>query len=129
MSFEIHLIFENDEFLLQAFLIQTQEVVFLKMILESIVVDVVLMLAIARLSVTYVTSLMLVSAVGIQLIVPVEAFMTELAFWVAFETTLVNSTWVIIAELFVLAKLRDSKKFVFVCKDLFISSTQIAWRS
>jgi hypothetical protein len=99
---------------------------FLKVLLKSIIIDVVLMLAIAGLSVTDVTSLMLVSAVGIQFIITVETFVTEFTFGVAFETTLVNSTGSIVSELFVLAKLRDSEKFVFVCKDLFIPSTQIA---
>lgn len=99
---------------------------FLEVLLESIIVDVVLMLAIARLAVTDVTSLMLVSAVGIKFIITVETFVTEFTFGVALETTLVNSTGRIISELFVLAKLRDSEQFVFVCKDLFIPSTQVA---
>lgn len=99
--------------------------VFLEVFLESIIVDVVLVLAIARLSVTDVTSLMLVSAVGIQLVVPIEALVTKFTFRVAFESTLVNSAGCIISKFLVLAKLRDSEQFVFVCKDLFIPSTQI----
>lgn len=83
--------------------------VFLEVLLKSIVIDIVLVLAIARLSVTDVTSLMLVSAVSIQLVITVEALVTEFTFRVAFETTLVNSTGRIISEFFVLAKLRDSE--------------------
>lgn len=98
---------------------------FLEVLLERIIIDIVLM-AIPRLPVTDVTSLMLVSAVGIQFIVSVKALMTEFTFGMAFKPTLVDSTGSIISELFVLAKLRDSEQFVFVCKDLFIPSTQIA---
>jgi hypothetical protein len=83
------------------------------------------MTTIVMLSVTDMTSLMLVSAVRIQFIITVEAFVAEFTFGVAFETTLVNSARVVISELFVLAKLRDGEKFVFVCKDLFVPSTQI----
>lgn len=97
----------------------------LEVLLESIIVDIVLVLAIARLSVTDVTSLVLVSAVGIQLVIPVEALVTEFTFRVAFKSTLVNSAGCIISKLFVLAKLRDSEQLVLVCKDLFIPSTQI----
>lgn len=125
MSFEIHLTFKNNKFLLQAFLIQTEKVIFLKVVLEGIIVNVVLMAAIIRLSVTYVTSLVLVPTVGIQLIITVEAFATEFTFGVAFETTLVNGTGVIIPVLFVLAKLRNGEKFMLVCEDLFIPSAQI----
>lgn len=96
------------------------------MFLQSIVVYVVLMLAIARLSVTDVTSLMLVSAVGIKFIITVETFVTEFTFGVAFKSTLVKSAGRIVSELFVLAKLRDSEQFVFVCKDFFVPSTQVA---
>ena len=102
MSFKIHLTLENDEFLFQAFFVETQKVGFLEVLFESIVVNVVLVLAVPRLSVTNVTSLMLVSAMGIQFIVAVETFMTKFTFRMTFETTLVDGAWVVIPELFML---------------------------
>lgn len=92
MTLQIHLRLEHDELLIQALLVQTQVVVFLKMVLERGVIDVVLLLAMSGLSIADVASLMLVTAVCIQFVISVESLATETAFRVTSETALVNGT-------------------------------------
>jgi len=65
MGLQIHLRLEHDEFLIQALLVQAQEVVFLEMVLERSIIDVVLLLAMSGSSIANVASLMLVTAVCI----------------------------------------------------------------
>lgn len=101
--------------------------VLLKVVFKGVVIDVILVPAPTRLSITNMAPFMLISAVGVELIISVKAFATEFAFWVAFESTLINCTRRIIAVFLVFAKLRDSEKLMLVCKHFFVASTKIAF--
>lgn len=46
MTFEVHLRFEDDKLLVKTLFIKAEEVIFLEVILESVVVDVILLLLI-----------------------------------------------------------------------------------
>ena len=61
VSLEIHLRVEHNEFLLQALPVWAHEVVFPEMLFERIVVDVVLLLPAAILTIANMATLMLVS--------------------------------------------------------------------
>ena len=71
------------------------------------------------------TLLMLVSAVGVQLVSAVEPLSTETTLRMSFEATLVNSTRIIITEFFMLSKLLYGKQIMLVCKDLFVPRAEI----
>lgn len=123
MTLQIHLRLEHDELLIQALLVQAQVVVFLKMVLERGVIDVVLLLAMSGLSIADVASLMLVTAVCIQFVISVESLATETTFRVTSETALVNGTGDVVSVFFVFPQLRHGKEFVLVGEDLLVSST------
>ena len=61
MCLEIHLGLEDDELLLETLAVETEEVVFLEVVFESVVVDVVLLLAAAGATVTNVASFVTVT--------------------------------------------------------------------
>lgn len=61
MCLEVHLGLEDDELLLQTLLVEAQEVIFLEVVFESVVVDVVLLLAAAGATVTNVASFVTVT--------------------------------------------------------------------
>ena len=95
------------------------------MVFEGVIVDVVLLLAMSRSSVADVASLMSVTTVRIQLVISVEPFTTETAFWVPSETALVNGAWNVVTVLFVLAQLCRSEDFVLMSENFFVSSAKI----
>lgn len=125
VGLQIHLRLEHDKLLIQAFLVQAQEVVFLEMVLERGIINVVLLLAMSGSSIADVASLMLVTAVCIQFVISVESLATETTFGVTSETTLVNSTGDVISVFLVFPQLRHGEEFVLVGEDLLVSSTQI----
>ena len=61
MCLEIHLGLEDDELLLETLAVETEEVIFLEVVFESVVVDVVLLLAAAGATVTNVASFVTVT--------------------------------------------------------------------
>jgi hypothetical protein len=126
MSLQIHLRVENHEFLFQAFSIGAKEVVFAEVYLESIVVNKVLLLSPFISPVTYVTSLMLVSAMGIQLIVAIEALSTKATFWVSLETTLVDSSGVVVTKFLVFTQFSWCEELMLMCEHFFVSCTEVA---
>lgn len=71
------------------------------MLLEGVVINVVLLLAVGRASVTDVAAFMFITAVGVQLIITVESLATETALRVTLEATLIYSTRLVVARLFV----------------------------
>lgn len=125
MGLQIHLRLKHDELLFQALLVQAKEVVFLEVILQRIVVDVVLLLAMSGSSIADVASLMPVTAVSIQFVISVKSLATETALWVTSETTLVNGTWDVVSVFLVFPQFRHGKEFMLVGKDLLVSSTKI----
>ena len=126
MSLEIHLRIEHNELLLEAFSVWAREVVFLKVQLKRIVVDIILLLSAAFSAVTDMATLVLVPAMCVQLVVSIEALPTEAALRVTLETTLIDSARVVVAELLVLSQLSKREELVFVGEDFLVSRTQIA---
>ena len=64
----------------------------------------------------------------IELIIPVESLSTKSTLGMALETTLIDSTRVVIAELLMFPKLLCRKEFVLMCKDLLVPGTKITHR-
>ena len=67
-----------------------------------------------------------VSAMSIKLVLAIEALSTESALWVALEPALIDSTRIVVAELFMLSKFLLREEIVLVREYLFVASTQIA---
>ena len=126
MRLQIHLRLEDDELLLQAFLISAHEMVTPKVLLQRIVVDVILLLAAPIPAIANMASFMFVPTMDVQFIVSIESLTTETAFRMPFETALVDSARVIISKLLMLAQLLWGKELMLMCEDLLISCTQIA---
>lgn len=100
--------------------------VFSEMLFQAVIIDVVLLLPPTISPITEVASLMLVSAVNVELIVAIEPLSTKAAFRMTFETALVDSPRIIIAKLFVLFQLGYCEQLMFMSEDLLVSRTQIA---
>lgn len=127
MCLEVHLRIKYCKLLVQTFAIRTQEMIFSKVLLQVVVIAEILRLFTAvTLAIADVTTFMLLSAVSIQFVVPIEPVSTESTFWMALETTLVNGSWVVVSEFLMPLELGKCKEFMFVCEDLFVSRTQIA---
>jgi hypothetical protein len=69
--------------------------------LQGIVVNVVLRLTPLVLSIAYMASLVLISTMGVELVIPVETLPAEAALGVAFESTLIDCPGVVVAKLLV----------------------------
>jgi alkylated DNA nucleotide flippase Atl1 len=78
-------------------------VVFSEVDLERIVVDVILLLPTAAVStIADVATLVLVPAMGVELVITIKTLTTEAALRVSLETALVDGTRIIVAEFLVL---------------------------
>lgn len=127
VCFEIHFRVEHDKLLFQALAVGAQKVVFAEVHLERVVVDVVLLLAAAALSpVADVTPLVLVSAVGVELVVSVEALSAETTLGMSLEPALVNGARVVVAKLLVLPQICRREELVLVREDLFVACAEVA---
>jgi hypothetical protein len=69
------------------------------------------------------TSLVLLPAMGIKLVIAVESLSTKATLWMTLETTLIYSSRVVISELLMLAELLLCEQFVLVREDLLIPRT------
>lgn len=125
MGFQIHLRLENNKFGIKTLLVEAEEVILLKVVLKCIVVDIVLLLPMARPSIADMAALVPVTAVGVELIVPVESLTTKPTFRMASESTLINGSRNVISILLMLAQLCDGKDLVLMCKNFLVSCTQI----
>jgi hypothetical protein len=123
VALQVHLRFKNNKLFLQAIWVKASEMILMEVVLKSVVVNIVLLLAVGRTSVTDVAAFMFITAVSVQLVVAVEALTTEAAFGMSPETTLVDGSRLVITGLFVFAQLCWSKKLMLVCKDLLVTST------
>lgn len=65
MGLKVHLSLEDNKLFFQTFLVQAEEMFFLKMILKCIVVDVILMLAIANPPITNMAPFVFIAAMSI----------------------------------------------------------------
>lgn len=95
------------------------------MVFQCLIIDVVLLLAVGGATITDMATLVLISTVCVEFIIAVETLAAEAAFWVSFETALVNGTWLIVAVLLVLSQLCMGEQSVLVGEDLLVSCTEI----
>ena len=128
VSFHVHFRFENNKLFLQTLFVQAKEMIFLEVILERIVVNIILLLTTPRPSITNVTSFVAVATVSVQFIVAIKPLTAETTFRVTLKATLFNGSRNMISVLLVLAQLRHSEEFVFMGEDFLVSRTQIARR-
>lgn len=125
VGFQIHFRLENYKFLLQAFLIGAQEMILSEMLLQRIVVLIVLLLSPFVSSITYMTSFMLVSTMGVKFVITIKSLPAEPTFWVPFESTLINSTRIVIAKFLMFSELLWCEQLMLMSEDLFVPRTEI----
>jgi hypothetical protein len=125
VSFEVHFRVENDEFLLQAFFVETQEVIFPEVALQRVVVQVVVRPA-WRSSVAYMTPLVLLAAMDEQFIVAIEGLLAETTLGVSLEAALVYGSRLIVSVFLMLPQLFWSKQIMLVSKDFLVLRTEVA---
>jgi hypothetical protein len=99
--------------------------IFLEVALQSIVVNVILLLAMGSAAVTDMASFMLVTTVGVKLIITIESLPTESTLWVALEAALLDSTGFVITMLLVFPQLSHGKKGVLVSEHFLVPCTKI----
>jgi hypothetical protein len=126
VGLQIHFAFEDDELFLQAFSIRTHVMVFAEVVLQRGVIEIVLGITSFVPSITDVTSLVLLSAVGVEFVVAVEALLAEAAQRMAPEAALVGGAGLVVALFLVPPQLFLCEKLMLVGKDLLISRTQVA---
>jgi hypothetical protein len=102
VGLEVHLRLEDDEFLLQALFVKAEEVISLKVFLQSVVVQIVVRLAWGS-SIADMAPLMLLTTMSVQLIVAVEVLLAETASRVPLKSALVNGARLVVAALLMLA--------------------------
>jgi hypothetical protein len=71
------------------------------------------------------TSLMVVSAMCVQLIITVETLPAEATLRMPLETTLIDRAGIVVSKLLVLAQILLCKELMLVCKDLLVPGAQV----
>lgn len=124
MCLQIHLRRENHELLCLTLAIEAHIVILTEVVLQRLIVDIVMWVS-AVLSVAQETSLVLLSAVNIQLIISIESLSTEAAKWMTLEARLIHCSWVIVslAHMFLQVLIGEQRKLV--CKDLLVPRAEI----
>lgn len=123
---EVNLGLKDDKLLLETFPVRTKEVVISEVNFQLIVVPIVDRLRPLASTVADVASLMLLSAMRVQLIVTIEAFPAETTFWMTSKATLIDSTGMVVAELLVSPQLRIGEELVLVREDLLVPCAKVA---
>lgn len=106
VTLQVHLRLENDELFFQTLFIQASEMILMKVILQCVIVNIVLLLTMGGASVTDVATFVFITAMSVQLVVAVEPLTTKSTLRVSPEATLVYSSRLVIARLFVLTQFR-----------------------
>jgi len=76
-------------------------------------------------SVADVAALVPVTTMRIEFIFAIEPLPAEPTFRMTSESTLVDCSWVVVAELLVLPQLVLCKELMFMCEDFLVPGTQI----
>jgi hypothetical protein len=126
MCIEINLGLEDDKFFLHALSVRTQEVIFPEVVLQIFVVKVVLWPTTSVSSFADVTFLMSVSTVYKELVVTIEALPAKCTFGMTFKSCLVNSSRVVVTELFVFLEIFFREELMLVSEDLLVPCAEIA---
>ena len=126
MRLQVQFRVKDHEFLLQALAIQTREVLFTEMLLQAIVVHKVPRVVATSPAIADMTSLVPVTAMRIQLVIAVKPLPTEPTLWMTFEAALIYGARVVVAELFVPAKISGCEQLMLVGEDLLVAGTEVA---
>jgi hypothetical protein len=97
-----------------------------KVVFQRVIVDIVLLLATAIVSVTNVAAFVLVSAVCVELVVSIESLSAETTLGVSLESTLIDRARIVVAELLMLAQFREREKFMFVRENFLVPCAKVA---
>lgn len=100
-----------------------------EMFLKGVVINVVLLLAVGGAAITNVAAFMSVTTVSVELIVTIESLTAEATLGVTPESTLINSSRLIVASFLVLSQLRRGKELMLVCENLLVTSAKITLRT
>ena len=92
--------------------------------LERLIIDIIVRVS-AVLSVAQEASLVLLSAVYVQLVVAIESLPTEAAEWMALETRLIHCSWVIVPLAHMSLQLLIAEQRKLVCKNLLVPRAEI----
>ena len=124
MSLEIYLAFKYNKLLFETLAVETQEVVFLEMLLQRVVVlEVMWLPGIA--SVTDEAPLVLIPAMFVKLIAIIETFAAETTERVSLKTCLVDGSGLVVTFSHMFLQLLVCKQLMLVCKDLLVTSAEI----
>lgn len=126
MSLQIHLRVEYHELLLLALGVEAGMMIFVEMPLQRVVVLVVLRILAAGPSIAQMASLVLLSAVRVELVVAIESPPTEAALRMALEPALIDRAGVIVTELLVFPQLILREELMLVREDLLVPRAQVA---
>src|ERR1700761_3735804 len=99
MCFQVHFRLEDICLVCLTFSVHTNKVLFCKVFLQFLVVEIILWISTSVSSIADVTSFVLLSTVGIEFVIPIEPLFAKAAFGMAFESRLVDSTRIIVSEL------------------------------
>lgn len=96
------------------------------MLFERVVVDVVLLLPPAVSPIAKMTSFMFLPTMDVEFIIAIETLSTKATFRVPLESALIDSSRVVVAELFMFSQLGYCEQLMLVGKDLLVPGTQVA---
>ena len=99
--------------------------VFLEVALQSIVVNIVLLLAMGGTAVANMASFVFITTMGVQLVIAIESLPTKTTLGVAFEAALVDSTGFVITMLLVFSQLGHGEEGVLVSEHLFVPCAEV----
>ncbi len=126
MRLQIHFRFENYKLLVETFLLRTEVMIGFEVRLQRVVVDIILWLPALGSPVTDVTTLVLVPAVCVQLVITVEPLATEATLGMTSEAALVDRARVVVAEFLMLSQAVLREQFVLMSEDLLVPCAEIA---
>jgi hypothetical protein len=126
MCFQVHFRLEDICLVCLTFGVHAHKVLFGKVFLQFLVVEVVLWVSTSVSSIADVTSFMFLPTVGVEFVVSIEPLFAKAAFGMAFESRLVDSTWIIVSELLMFSKLTKGEQLMLVCENLLVSGAEVA---
>lgn len=100
--------------------------IFSKVILQIVVVEIVLRFPTLVTTVAEVTALMLLPTVRVQLVVSIESLSAETTLRMPLEPTLINGSRIVVSKFLVLSKLGKCEELMFMREHFLVSCAKIA---
>jgi hypothetical protein len=126
MRVQVDLGLEDDKLLLHALRIRAKEMVFPEVIFQVLIVEIVLRSSPPISAFANMTLLMAISTVHKELIVAIKSLLAECTLGMPFESSLVDSSRIVVAEFFVLLKVLLRKQLMLVGENLFMTRAEVA---